>query len=666
MAAKKEQGDVKIRFPLAVKLVSIITILLLASIGSITFLVAYFVSADVRVTAEENNFSANRRSASEAETRLSSIRSASLALLDILDALNPPSPPPPASPPAPAGGGSVPTTVPAAPGVSPAPAVPASPGGGNAASLAGRDISFFFNRHQDIAAILLAGGEEFLNAPYFQENGLDPALPRRFLNAQGEALERCRAGETLVLNAAPVFSAPALAMFCPREPGSGAEPAVVFFTVDSLTDNFGQGTNPSFMINDQGDLLVHPDYELARAGVNMANHPLVREMTASADDNRQTLYTGDDGARYFGAFQKLSVGGLAVITNMEYNLVFEGVNRTIRNILYLSGAVFFAAVMLIWVFSKSVSQPVKSLAAAARGIEAGQFEQTLKPRTRDEVGALTSSFVKMSGALGIFGRFTNREIAVRAMRGEIRPGGEAKNATVFFSDIRNFTALCEQFTLTFGDGAPDRIIQWLNAYFTRMIECVEKTQGVVDKFIGDSVMAHWGTAYTSGSPAHDALNAVRAALMMRAALLDMNRRRAAMDPGNPSIRIGCGINSGIVTAGQLGSIERMEYTVIGDPVNLASRVEALNKPLGTDILITENTWRLVGRYLLTEEMPSARVKGKEKPVRLFAVVNMRAATPGAGQPAPRTLAEVRKALGIKPPDLEKVDVNADERKYQIG
>jgi adenylate cyclase len=207
-----------------------------------------------------------------------------------------------------------------------------------------------------------------------------------------------------------------------------------------------------------------------------------------------------------------------------------------------------------------------------------------------------------------------------------------------------------------------------------MVDCVEKTGGVVDKFIGDAVMAHWGTAYTAGSPEKDAFNCIKAALGMRRALLDMNRGRTDNDPGNPPIRIGCGINSGVVTAGQIGSEQRMEYTVIGDPVNLASRTEALNKPLGTDILITEDTWALAGEHFVTEEMPPVTVKGKEKPVRLFAVIRFKKSEVlrveseelGVEGEEPETLAELRELLGITPPDLNAVDTNAEEKKYKIG
>jgi adenylate cyclase len=246
------------------------------------------------------------------------------------------------------------------------------------------------------------------------------------------------------------------------------------------------------------------------------------------------------------------------------------------------------------------------------------------------------------------------------MRGQIKPGGLPKHATIFFSDIREFTAKSDKFTKVFGIEAPDRIVHWLNVYFSQMVNCVEKTGGTIDKFIGDAVMAHWGTVYTSGSPTRDAFNCVYSALMMRKALYEMNKQRKRGDHSDPPICIGCGINTGIVTAGQLGSDMRMEYTVIGDPVNLASRIEALTKPLAVDILISENTWRMVKNNFITEEMPSVTVKGKKKPVRIFAVINHINVTKG-----PRTLAEMRKYLGFETPDIKKVDVNADEKKYKI-
>jgi adenylate cyclase len=258
----------------------------------------------------------------------------------------------------------------------------------------------------------------------------------------------------------------------------------------------------------------------------------------------------------------------------------------------------------------------------------------------------------MGKALVSFSHFTNLEVARRAMRGDLDLGGETKRATVFFSDIRSFTAISEGMP-------PHEVVEFLNDYMTRMVACINKTGGAVDKFIGDSVMAHWGAVATAGSPAADALNCVRSALAMREALQEFNGGR---DGGSqqPYVRSGCGIDTGQVVSGQIGSTERMEYTVIGNTVNLASRIEELNKPLHTDILITENTWELIGQELIAEEMPSFTVKGKEKPVRMFAVINMR------NTAGPQTLAEVRALLGITAPDMAKVDTGTEEKKYKIA
>jgi len=290
-------------------------------------------------------------------------------------------------------------------------------------------------------------------------------------------------------------------------------------------------------------------------------------------------------------------------------------------------------------------------------VERGDFNIDLKPKSRDELGLLTKSFTDMSRGLAererlkdAFGRFTNREVAARAARGELSLGGENKNVTVFFSDIRRFTEISEHLE-------PGEVVEFLNQYMTRMVACVNGFNGVVDKFIGDAVMAVWGAPISEGSPEKDALNCVKAALAMRTSLLEFNAGRGGEK--QPLIRIGCGINTGAVIAGQIGSQQDMEYTVIGDAVNLASRTESLNKPLGTDILITEDTWELTGESLITEEMPPVTVKGKEKPVRMFAVVNLK------GQEGPQTLDEVRELLGFEKPDMSKVNVNAEEKKYKI-
>jgi len=647
---KEKQGGIRVRFSIGAKLITIISIIVLVSLGSITALVSWLVREDLKLSAEENNFEVNRRAAAEAEqtfekTRLLSLtfsRTAALA----------------------AGGG----------------------------ALQG-EVDSFFTQNPQIAALFYTSrppaawtNRVFANERFFLSRGIEASLTDTYRINNARTLENAAMGQTTLLNASPWFnkgqtSTSLAAMFFPIPGGSGC----VLFSTENLNESFGMGVNTSYLINADGGIVADADPERVKSAVDLSEQDIIQQIFNSPDRNKQMLVDldvqparrgaavfafiarlinkkQDDGkTRYYFAFTKLNTAGCVVITSIEYDKVFEGIAATTRRNLYLTAAVLFLSIMCIWFFAKSISVPLKALAAATHTIEGGVFDVELQAAGNDEIGVLTAGFGKMCSALGIFGKFTNRDIAVQAMRGQIKPGGLAKHATIFFSDIRGFTEKSENFVKAFGEDASDRIVFWLNEYFTKMVECVEKTNGIIDKFIGDAVMAHWGTASTAGTPEEDALNCVKTALLMRIALYKLNKNRKQENWGNPPIRIGCGINTGIVTAGQIGSDLRMEYTVIGDPVNLASRVEALNKPLGTDILITEDTWNMVKDHIIVEEMPSVTVKGKEKPVRLFAVVNLIAVNTG-----PRTLAQVRKALGIEPPDIAKADVNAEEHKYKIG
>ncbi|MDR2543364.1 MAG: HAMP domain-containing protein [Treponema sp.] len=631
---KTRTGDSGIRFPIGAKLILLISIIVILSLGSITVLVSWLVRGDLRISAEENNFETNRRSAMEAEVTIDNVRSHSRMLMQTIAAV------------------------------------------GAGSTIAQQTSNLFFSENPQIVSVffITPGNPEQLlvNNRFFITREIETQLAGAYFDDQRGALGRVIRGETVLLNAAPHFGIPVLALFFPLQTGGFGG---VVFSSENLNQNFGYGINQSYMINSDGYILSHSDFSLVRSGVNISSEDFIREILDSPQKNRQQLIESDfrllqSGSfdnenfpviRKFVAFTRLNTAGTVVITSIEYDKVFEGIAATTRRNMYLTIAVLCISIIFIWFFSKTISIPLKALAYVARNIEGGVFEMDLKPKGRDEIGVLTNSFQKMCAALHIFGRFTNKEIAVKAMRGEIKPGGLPKHASIFFSDIRGFTAKSESFTNVFGEDASDRIVHWLNNYFTKMVDCVEKTNGVVDKFIGDAVMAHWGTAYSAGSPRKDAFNAVNAALMMRKALYELNKERDPDDPANPSIQIGCGINSGIVTAGQLGSDMRMEYTVIGDPVNLASRIEALTKPLAADILISEDTWLLTEDKFITEEMPSVSVKGKEKPVRIFAVINT-----AGNEKGPQTMADVRNLLGIEAPEISKVDVNADEKKYNIN
>jgi len=249
-----------------------------------------------------------------------------------------------------------------------------------------------------------------------------------------------------------------------------------------------------------------------------------------------------------------------------------------------------------------------------------------------------------------FGKFVNKEIAERVLRGEVALGGERKEVAIFFSDIRNFTSISEKLE-------PEEVVEFLNEYMTRMVNCVNGTRGVVDKFMGDAIMAVWGAPVSTGN---DTEHAIDAALAMRRELLNFNAGRGG--DKKPVINIGCGINTGSVLAGQIGSEERMEYTVIGDAVNLASRIESLNKPFGTDILISEDSYRLVKEIYQVVPMQKITVKGKADPQQIFAVLGRKDDTS-----APKTIDELRTILGSKeqPFRRRRDDPPEEDVKYEI-
>ena len=183
--------------------------------------------------------------------------------------------------------------------------------------------------------------------------------------------------------------------------------------------------------------------------------------------------------------------------------------------------------------------------------------------------------------------------------------GEVKIMTVFFSDIRDFTSISEQLD-------PDQLSTLMNEYLTIMSDIVLANNGTVDKFIGDAIMAMWG------APLNDeehAVNAMRASLRMVATLKEL---QVSWKKRNlPVIDIGIGLNSGEMRVGNFGSTQRFDYTVIGDNVNLASRLEGLNKTYGTNVLISATTRKELGEKFICRPIDIVRVKGKEKPVKIY-------------------------------------------------
>jgi class 3 adenylate cyclase len=291
-----------------------------------------------------------------------------------------------------------------------------------------------------------------------------------------------------------------------------------------------------------------------------------------------------------------------------------------RNLFMLCGLVaILAGVLMAQAIGGAIAAPVSQLAEGTRRVARGDLSVQFRVDTRDELAILANAYNQMVTGLrerewlrDMFGRFVSQEVAEAIRTGQVRLEGENRTVSVLFCDIRGFTARSEKST-------PEKIVALLNEYLPVVVEAAQHHQGTVNKFGGDSTLIIYG------APRHlqeSAYQAVLTALEMRASLRALNARLA--ERGEVPIRIGVGINTGVALAGAVGPKERQEYTVIGDTVNLASRIEALNKDYPDyDVLISGQTYDALGSRRSEFEwvdLGNVTIRGKEAPVRVWAVV----------------------------------------------
>jgi adenylate cyclase len=278
------------------------------------------------------------------------------------------------------------------------------------------------------------------------------------------------------------------------------------------------------------------------------------------------------------------------------------------------------AILLGTAISSRITRPITALVRAAEGVAAGNLDHQLPVITGDEVGALTTSFNAMIGGLrerermhDILGRFVSPTVARLVLSRPLALSGESKILTILFTDLRDFTTMTER-------EDPAVVISGLNDYFRVVVEAADQHGGIVNKFGGDSTLVLFGLTDEEGDPRASAEAAVRAAIDIRAGMDKLNQQRALQHL--PELVAGIGINTGAVIAGLIGAERRMEYTVIGDAVNLSARIQALNRELEGGILISEATYAALGAplELMVIDYGMHKVKGKSQGVGIYAVV----------------------------------------------
>ncbi|HMD62311.1 MAG TPA: adenylate/guanylate cyclase domain-containing protein [Opitutaceae bacterium] len=341
---------------------------------------------------------------------------------------------------------------------------------------------------------------------------------------------------------------------------------------------------------------------------------------SSSDEADRTVKAG--GNSYLTVYRPLpliTAGHAAIALQRSLESELEPDRLLERFLRYLSFILLAAAALLAVRIARNLSDPLRELAAHTEVIARGDYSIRLKLERADEIGQLATSFNRMSEGLAerdqvrdLLDKNLSPEIAAQLMTGGGAMGGEELEVTVLFVDLRNFTRLSESLP-------PREVLALLNRYFDRMSVIVEIYLGVVDKYMGDAIMALFGAPVAH--PNH-ADSAMLAALEMKSALARLNAELAT--EGRAKLAFGIGINTSKIIAGNIGSSRRLNYSVLGDGVNVAARLQDLTRmsQYRADILVSAATLKAARGQYRVRPLGAAPVRGRDEPVEIFSLEGM--------------------------------------------
>lgn len=377
-------------------------------------------------------------------------------------------------------------------------------------------------------------------------------------------------------------------------------------------------TGYAVVVGADGHILAHPDsrrvgedissYQAVIEGMRRTSGEVIARNSAGA--NRRYMF------RQMTNPQSLDAKPWLLLTEIDEAEALRPLAQLRDELAIGVIAIMILGLLIARSAANSLGRPIHALADVAHAVENGDLTRTTQVTGRDAFARLGGALDKMIKGLqerdrvkDVFGRYIAKQAAERLMSGPLDLGGEAKRVTILFSDIRGFTSMAETMT-------PEQVVTFLNEYFSEMVDAVMDQEGMLDKFLGDGLMAVFGSF---GDQPDHARRAVLTALRMKALLAKINGERAMA--GKPPVAIGIGIHTDEVIVGSIGSRQRLEFTHIGDGVNTASRVQALNKEYHTTILATGATLEDLHGEFAARPIAEVTLRGKSKSLPIYEVIS---------------------------------------------
>ncbi|MBI3098924.1 MAG: HAMP domain-containing protein, partial [Planctomycetes bacterium] len=326
-----------------------------------------------------------------------------------------------------------------------------------------------------------------------------------------------------------------------------------------------------------------------------------------------------DGSPFFVVLRAIHPEGAPepIFTGLYISLktLVDFRNRMRALLLSVAGAAILLSLFTSMLLARGVSRPVHDLVDGTVRVASGEYSHHIDVRSRDELGDLATAFNKMAGDLatkekirGVLNKVVAKDVAEELLKGDLGLGGRRMKVSLIFADLRGFTAMSQGMS-------PEKIVAMLNEHMTAMSAEILACKGIVDKYVGDEIIGVFGAPKSYGD---DTLNAVRAAYRMCRRLVALNEERAAR--GDPPLRMGIGVNTGEVVAGCMGSEEHLNYTCIGENVNLASRL-CSNAKAG-QILVSEATRADTDPHVEYARLEPIKVKGYEEAIQVYEVMGL--------------------------------------------